>query len=211
MPGKAFDVSFEMPESDVGIMTFNRCVGVDQWQGWGGPTSSRRTATPRVPPNGSSSSTRRAPGHLRQRPRSGDRRHLSHGNLLDGARHLSLCRSSRLPAHSSPSLFPSPFGPMHGARGSTRALSIEFSCCNKLGSPEWICNVRPEQAGLLALSSTRLGLATWPTAATRAGQSVPPAPCGTPAGPICAVTVATEGRSREVSRRRSSTMPSERV
>jgi hypothetical protein len=37
MPGKAFDVSFEMPEPEVGIMTFNRCVAVDQWEGMGRP------------------------------------------------------------------------------------------------------------------------------------------------------------------------------
>ena len=37
MPGKAFDVSFQMPEPDVGIMTFNRCVAVDQWEGMGRP------------------------------------------------------------------------------------------------------------------------------------------------------------------------------
>jgi hypothetical protein len=37
MPGKAFDLSFEMPEEDVGIMTFNRCVAVDQWEGMGRP------------------------------------------------------------------------------------------------------------------------------------------------------------------------------
>lgn len=37
MPGKAFDVSFEMPEPDVGIMTFNRCVAVDQWEAMGRP------------------------------------------------------------------------------------------------------------------------------------------------------------------------------
>ena len=35
LPGKAFDLSFEMPEPDVGIMTFNRCVAVDQWEGDG--------------------------------------------------------------------------------------------------------------------------------------------------------------------------------
>ena len=45
MPGKAFDLSFEMPEPDVGIMTFNRCVAVDQWERWAGRTSSRRTVT----------------------------------------------------------------------------------------------------------------------------------------------------------------------
>lgn len=37
MPGKAFDVSFEMPEDDVGVMTFNRCVAVDQWEAMGRP------------------------------------------------------------------------------------------------------------------------------------------------------------------------------
>jgi hypothetical protein len=37
MPGKAFDMSFEMPEPDVGIMTFNRCVAADQWETMGRP------------------------------------------------------------------------------------------------------------------------------------------------------------------------------
>jgi hypothetical protein len=37
MPGKAFDLSFEMPEPDVGIMTFNRCVAADQWETMGRP------------------------------------------------------------------------------------------------------------------------------------------------------------------------------
>ena len=37
LPGKAFDLAFEMPEPDVGIMTFNRCVAVDQWEGMGRP------------------------------------------------------------------------------------------------------------------------------------------------------------------------------
>jgi hypothetical protein len=37
MPGKAFDLSFEMPEPNVGIMTFNRCVAVDQWESMGRP------------------------------------------------------------------------------------------------------------------------------------------------------------------------------
>lgn len=37
MPGKAFDVIYEMPEPDVGIMTFNRCVAVDQWEAMGRP------------------------------------------------------------------------------------------------------------------------------------------------------------------------------
>jgi len=37
MPGKAFDVAFEMPETEVGIMTFNRCVAADQWETMGRP------------------------------------------------------------------------------------------------------------------------------------------------------------------------------
>lgn len=37
IPGKAFDLTFEMPEPDVGIMTFNRCVAVNQWEGMGRP------------------------------------------------------------------------------------------------------------------------------------------------------------------------------
>ena len=37
LPGKAFDLSFEMPEPGVGIMTFNRCVAVDQWEAMGRP------------------------------------------------------------------------------------------------------------------------------------------------------------------------------
>jgi hypothetical protein len=37
LPGKAFDLAFEMPEPDVGIMTFNRCVAVDQWESMGRP------------------------------------------------------------------------------------------------------------------------------------------------------------------------------
>jgi hypothetical protein len=37
LPGKAFDLTFEMPEPEVGIMTFNRCVAVDQWEGMGRP------------------------------------------------------------------------------------------------------------------------------------------------------------------------------
>lgn len=37
LPGKAFDVSFEMPEPEVGIMTFNRCVAADQWESMGRP------------------------------------------------------------------------------------------------------------------------------------------------------------------------------
>ncbi len=37
LPGKAFDLSFEMPEPEVGIMTFNRCVAADQWETMGRP------------------------------------------------------------------------------------------------------------------------------------------------------------------------------
>ena len=37
LPGKAFDLSFEMLEPEVGIMTFNRCVAVDQWEAMGRP------------------------------------------------------------------------------------------------------------------------------------------------------------------------------
>lgn len=37
MPDKAFDVSFEMPEPEVGVMTFNRCVAADQWETMGRP------------------------------------------------------------------------------------------------------------------------------------------------------------------------------
>jgi hypothetical protein len=36
-PGKAFELTFEMPESDVGIMTFNKCISVDQWESMGRP------------------------------------------------------------------------------------------------------------------------------------------------------------------------------
>jgi hypothetical protein len=37
MPGKAFDCSFEMPEPEVGVLTFNRCVAADQWEQMGRP------------------------------------------------------------------------------------------------------------------------------------------------------------------------------
>ncbi|HYB39357.1 MAG TPA: hypothetical protein VEF72_28970 [Mycobacterium sp.] len=36
-PGKAFEMTFEMSEPDVGIMTFNKCVSVDQWEALGRP------------------------------------------------------------------------------------------------------------------------------------------------------------------------------
>jgi hypothetical protein len=35
LPGKAFDCTFEMPEPDVGIYTFNRCVSPAQWEALG--------------------------------------------------------------------------------------------------------------------------------------------------------------------------------
>ncbi len=37
LPGKAFDVVFEMPEPEVGVMTFNRCVAPSQWEAMGRP------------------------------------------------------------------------------------------------------------------------------------------------------------------------------
>jgi hypothetical protein len=36
-PGKAFEMIFEMPEKEVGIFTFNKCVSVDQWEALGRP------------------------------------------------------------------------------------------------------------------------------------------------------------------------------
>jgi len=36
-PGKAFEMTFEMPEKEVGIFTFNKCVSVDQWEAIGRP------------------------------------------------------------------------------------------------------------------------------------------------------------------------------
>ncbi len=37
LPGKAFEMIFEMPEADVGIMTFNKCCAPDQWEALGRP------------------------------------------------------------------------------------------------------------------------------------------------------------------------------
>ncbi len=37
LPWQGVRPSFEMPEPDVGIMTFNRCVAVDQWEAMGRP------------------------------------------------------------------------------------------------------------------------------------------------------------------------------
>jgi len=37
MPGKAFDLDFEMPSQDVGIMTFNRCPAPKQFEAMGRP------------------------------------------------------------------------------------------------------------------------------------------------------------------------------
>ena len=36
-PGKAFEMTFEMPEEEVGVFTFNKCVSVDQWEALGRP------------------------------------------------------------------------------------------------------------------------------------------------------------------------------
>ncbi len=36
-PGKAFEMTFDMPEPEVGIMTFNKCISVDQWEALGRP------------------------------------------------------------------------------------------------------------------------------------------------------------------------------
>ena len=36
-PGKAFEMTFEMPEREVGVFTFNKCVSVDQWEALGRP------------------------------------------------------------------------------------------------------------------------------------------------------------------------------
>lgn len=36
-PGKAFEMTFEMPDEDVGIMTFNKCCAADQWEALGRP------------------------------------------------------------------------------------------------------------------------------------------------------------------------------
>ncbi len=34
-PGKKFDLTFEMPEPDVGVMTFNRCAAPTMWEALG--------------------------------------------------------------------------------------------------------------------------------------------------------------------------------
>jgi len=43
-PGKAFDLTFEMPEPDVGIMTFNKCIQVDQWESMGRPDIAEKSS-----------------------------------------------------------------------------------------------------------------------------------------------------------------------
>jgi hypothetical protein len=43
-PGKAFELTFEMPEADVGIMTFNKCIQVDQWEALGRPDIAEKSA-----------------------------------------------------------------------------------------------------------------------------------------------------------------------
>lgn len=43
-PGKAFDMTFDMPEPDIGIMTFNKCIQVDQWEALGRPDIAEKSA-----------------------------------------------------------------------------------------------------------------------------------------------------------------------
>jgi hypothetical protein len=43
-PGKAFEMTFEMPQPDVGIMTFNKCIQVDQWEALGRPDIAEKSA-----------------------------------------------------------------------------------------------------------------------------------------------------------------------
>ena len=43
-PGKAFELTFEMPEPDVGIMTFNKCIQVDQWESMGRPDIAEKSS-----------------------------------------------------------------------------------------------------------------------------------------------------------------------
>ena len=43
-PGKAFEMTFDMPEPDVGIMTFNKCIQVDQWEAMGRPDIAEKSA-----------------------------------------------------------------------------------------------------------------------------------------------------------------------
>ena len=43
-PGKAFDLTFEMPDPDVGIMTFNKCIQVDQWESMGRPDIAEKSS-----------------------------------------------------------------------------------------------------------------------------------------------------------------------
>ncbi|MGH9091288.1 MAG: hypothetical protein ACRDZR_07935, partial [Acidimicrobiales bacterium] len=43
-PGKAFELTFEMPEPDIGIMTFNKCVQVDQWESMGRPDIAEKSS-----------------------------------------------------------------------------------------------------------------------------------------------------------------------
>jgi hypothetical protein len=43
-PGKGFEVTFEMPEKEVGVFTFNKCIQVDQWEALGRPDISEKSA-----------------------------------------------------------------------------------------------------------------------------------------------------------------------
>ena len=43
-PGKAFEMTFDMPEPDVGIMSFNKCIQVEQWEALGRPDIAEKSA-----------------------------------------------------------------------------------------------------------------------------------------------------------------------
>jgi hypothetical protein len=43
-PGKAFEMTFAMPEPDVGIMTFKKCIQVEQWEALGRPDIAEKSA-----------------------------------------------------------------------------------------------------------------------------------------------------------------------
>jgi hypothetical protein len=43
-PGRAFEMTFDMPEPEIGIMTFNKCIQVDQWEALGRPDIAEKSA-----------------------------------------------------------------------------------------------------------------------------------------------------------------------
>jgi len=47
--GKAFEMTFEMPEGEVGIFTFNKCVSVDQWEAMGRPDIAEKASRTSYP------------------------------------------------------------------------------------------------------------------------------------------------------------------